>query len=254
MKTCFRPKVSYVYLIAAAGLLAVGAWQSFRCAHLGMPPIWYLLTFAPGAAFMFAFVLSGEELPKLAHLGLIILSAAVTIVCGGLSLSMQAFHEWTATITDIRQYETIMAKCSHAKLYEPLFEHFPLSVPGDAAMSRFSYQPQFLQGGGHFQLRLKLSPVEIENLSAKFEAQATKFFLGGDSGKHMNEKEGMPTADFHTSDDGRRAFPDDYKIMIFDPLLPESERRPGFYWNHGTSHGVAISKDRSEIVYWTEFW
>jgi hypothetical protein len=50
------------------------------------------------------------------------------------------------------------------------------------------------------------------------------------------------------------SFPDDYEVMIFDSVLPESERPPGFYWNHGRGHGVAISTNRSEIVYWAESW
>jgi hypothetical protein len=49
-------------------------------------------------------------------------------------------------------------------------------------------------------------------------------------------------------------FPDDFEIMIFDPVLPESERAEGHYWNHGKSHGVAISTNRNEIVYWAEAW
>jgi hypothetical protein len=36
-------------------------------------------------------------------------------------------------------------------------------------------------------------------------------------------------------------------------IVPASERGPGVvYWEGGQSHGVAISTERNEIVYWTE--
>jgi hypothetical protein len=52
--------------------------------------------------------------------------------------------------------------------------------------------------------------------------------------------------------DLRQTWLPDYEIMIFDPVL--TNRPPGFYWNHGQSHGVAISTARNEIVYWAEAW
>ena len=70
----------------------------------------------------------------------------------------------------------------------------------------------------------------------------------------MNAKDGMPTTCFMTGDGEQNSFPEDYEIMIFDRLLPESERPEGHYWNHGQSHGVAISNERSEIVYWAKVW
>lgn len=87
-----------------------------------------------------------------------------------------------------------------------------------------------------------------------FAAQRTKSFFGGDTNLHMNEKEGMPTTFFMTGDTDSRAFPEDYEVMVFDKVPPQSERPPGFYWNHGSSHGVVISTRRNEIVYWAESW
>ena len=39
--------------------------------------------------------------------------------------------------------------------------------------------------------------------------------------------------------------------LIFDEVRKE---KPTGSWNHGHSHGVAISKKRHEIVYWAEVW
>jgi len=137
---------------------------------------------------------------------------------------------------------------------EELVGHFPREIPNSASLRKFSHFPGFLQGGAHIQLRLRLPADQIRKLYSEFAAQRTKSFMGGDTNSHMNEKEGMPTTFFQTSDTKDRSFPDDYEIMIFDRVLPESERPPGFYWNHGKSHGVAISTKRSEIVYWAESW
>ncbi len=135
---------------------------------------------------------------------------------------------------------------------QELVGHFPVEIPPDASLKKFAHFPGFLQGGAHIQLRLRLPPERIRKLYKEFVAQRTKSFFGGDTNRHMNEKEGMPTTSFTTAD--TRSFPNDYEIMIFDRVLPDSERPPGFYWNHGRSHGVVISTNRNEIVYWAESW
>jgi hypothetical protein len=135
-----------------------------------------------------------------------------------------------------------------------LVGHFPTAIPADASLKKFSHFPAFLQGGAHIQLRLRLPPEHIRQLYTRFATQRTKSFFGGDINRHMNEKEGMPTTFFSTGDTDDHSFPTDYEVMIFDSVLPESERPPGFGWNHGRSHGVAISTNRNEIIYWAESW
>jgi hypothetical protein len=61
----------------------------------------------------------------------------------------------------------------------------------------------------------------------------------------------MPTTSFYTSGSKDHSFPNDYEIMAFDALPKEGEHRN---WNHGQSHGVAISTQLNEIVYWAESW
>ena len=121
-------------------------------------------------------------------------------------------------------------------------------------MVKFSFSPRFHQGGAHIQLCLRIPEEQIQAKMKEYEKNATKVFVGGNTNVHMNEKEGMPSTFFYTSNDDKQSFPDDYKVIIFDKLFPEAERPEGFYWNHGESHGVAISQKRSEIVYWAESW
>jgi hypothetical protein len=133
-----------------------------------------------------------------------------------------------------------------------LVAHFPDAIPQNAEKPRLSFFPGFLQGGAHFQVRYGLPAGEIAGLYTRFSSEKTKSFFGGDTNDHMNQTNGMPTTFFHTGTDDRRDFPVDYEIMIFDPVM--TNRPPGFYWNHGRSHGVAISTTRNEIVYWAEAW
>lgn len=67
----------------------------------------------------------------------------------------------------------------------------------------------------------------------------------------------MPTTNFFTSkapqnDPTRLSFPADYEIMVLDPIIPNSEKAENHAWLDSDSHGVAISKQRNEIVYWAE--
>jgi hypothetical protein len=103
-------------------------------------------------------------------------------------------------------------------------------------------------------LRCSLPPEQIEEWYARFARKKTKSFFGGDMNDHMNMKNGMPTTCFYAADTKERKFPNDYEIMVLDDVLNEEDRPAGFYWNHGRSHGVAISRERHEIVFWAESW
>jgi len=134
-----------------------------------------------------------------------------------------------------------------------IVHHFPKSIPKSATLKRFLCTVYHLfNTQGYIQLRLQLSKEEIKQLYSQFSEKKTKSFFGGDNNSHANQKEGMPTTFFYTAD--LKSFPDDYEIIIFDKIIPDTERTEDFRWNHGTSHGVAISKKRNEIVYWAEMW
>jgi len=151
---------------------------------------------------------------------------------------------------NLRKYPALRAQWNSELVW-----HFPEEVPKSATLKKFSYAPGFLQGGAHIQLRLSLPQEEIRDLYQYFSEKSTKSFLGGgNTNHHMNVKDGMPTTFYKTGEKGQSSFPDDFEIMIFDTVWPESERPDGHYWNHGRSHGIAISKVRNEIIYWAETW
>lgn len=165
--------------------------------------------------------------------------------CIFLGIGLEFFISVLGKIEDVDRYEEIIGEFKETS---SLADHFPLTIPEDAEKVRFSYFPGFLQGGGHLQLRYASTPENIEKLYEKFVEVRTISYLGGGFFTHVNEENGVPTASFHT-DSGSIDFPDDFEIMVFDKLVDSDCN-----WNHGQSHGVVISKQRSEIVFYAEFW
>ena len=168
-------------------------------------------------------------------------------------------------IKNPRKYSSILAN----KWGNDLVHHFPKKIPEDAKNVKFFYKMGYMQGGSAMQLRYSASPVKIAELYERFSKKKTRSFQGGNSNDHMNQENGMPTTFFYTGDKYQAdtncitgettnsKFPEDYEIMIFDwiPSNKEKKRR-GLErsFNHGKSHGVAISKKRNTIVYWAESW
>ena len=143
-------------------------------------------------------------------------------------------------------------KALRGKMRTELVAHFPMDIPRNARRAKLSFYPGFLQGGSHFQIRYQLPSPEIIALYEKYSRLKTQSYFGGNGNDHMNQSNGMPTTSFYTGSEKYGRFPNDYEIMIFDAVL--TNRPPGFYWNHGQSHGVAISTSRNDIVYWAESW
>ena len=146
--------------------------------------------------------------------------------------------------------------CEYAEIRKQIgdsvfIQHFPSSIPENATNVKFVYLPKYLQGGGHIQLRLKLPQPEIEELLTEYHSKAKYKFIGGDRNEHANEPGGVPTTYFYTSGTDDGSFPDTYEILV---LKVQPEGNPDFEWNHGYSYGVVIGVEKSEIIYWAEYW
>ncbi len=248
MKLLNRIYLALGILFGIAGVVQCVRWNS----SFGITTTGYLLNFIPATVFALAYV-AGRKFPrKITHV-LVIPSCIIALVCWSfIAIGVEMLIGATTEVTDTRKYEEILD--NYWNCNKALVSHFPRSIPASAKDVHFSFLPAFLQGGTHIQLRYSLSPDEISELYDRFSKKKTKSFIGGDSNNHMNMKEGMPTTFFYTSESDNHKFPDDFEIMIFDEVLKEEDRPEGFYWNHGESHGVAISKKRNEIVYWAEAW
>lgn len=244
--------MNWIYLILAILFGVVGVVQCVRWSSSGTITIGYLLNFVPTVAFLVAYGVSRNISRKAVHIVAIPLCLLALGFWGFVTLGVEMFIDATTEVTDVRKYADILN--DYWSYNQDLVSHFPRPIPSDADGVRFSFLPAFLQGGAHIQLRYSSLPNRISELYDHFAAEKTKSFVGGDTNDHMNMKGGMPTTFFYTSGSDSHEFPDDYEIIIFDKVLKEEDRPQGHYWNHGQSHGVAISKERSEIVYWAESW
>lgn len=100
---------------------------------------------------------------------------------------------------------------------------------------------------------MELAPSQVKKIYDEASNQAKQFHDdGGETNLNTDRTNVFISANFRTSDSDVKAFPTDYQIFIFDakPHNVSSD----FDWNHGTNCGVAISKERSEVIYWAESW
>jgi hypothetical protein len=241
-----------ILLILCFVFLALGVVQCFRWGTSGEVTLGYLLNFIPFTAFGGSYLfLKKRSRSKSSHIIAVVFCVFALLVWGVISLGVEIFLQATADVTNVKKYEDILTSYWGDSY---LITHFPQTIPDNALDVSFSFRQAFLQGGAHIQLRLTLSEEKIDQLYRKFSKLKTKSFMGGNINDHINMKEGMPTTSFYTNNADQRDFPEDYEIMIFDEVLEEKDRLQGAYWNHGKSHGVAISKIKHEIVYWAESW
>lgn len=247
-----RKMVGSPYLIVAILFTLLAVVQCIRWGNADATGLACSLSFLPAMAFFIAHLLSRKPRRRMFHAAAIPLCLLVVGVWGCATVAVEWLINGASEVTNVRKYDEILD--TRWNSYPDLVSHFPRPIPVDARVIRFSFRPAFMQGGAHVQLRCSLPPEQIEERYTYFARKKTRSFFGGDTTDHMNMKDGMPTTSFYTADTKDRSFPDDYEIMIFDQVVTEESRPAGIYWNHGRCHGVAISKQRNEIVYWAEFW
>jgi hypothetical protein len=189
----------------------------------------------PTVVFLLAWSAVREPARRPTHITVAVFCGITFLTWGVITISVELFGQATTEVTDTENYLDVLDEVR--KSYGELVVHFPPSIPSDAQSVSFSFLPAFLQGGMHFQLRCSLPVRTISELYDRFSAQTTKVSIG-DS-----------TPLFYTGGADHINFPDDFEIMVFDEA--DENNRPA---NHGQGHGVAISRQRNEIVYWAETW
>lgn len=132
-----------------------------------------------------------------------------------------------------------------------LVSHFPNPLPSTASKLKLSAFPGYMQSGAWFQIRLTLPVDDVSQVYDDAVKTAKDFYDGGDFYKSTNSKKGgLPGTTFHTSDNDKPSdFPEDYRVFVF-----AAQSSGGDGWNHGKSHGVVISKQRNEVIYFAENW
>lgn len=172
----------------------------------------------------------------------------VVIIAYAAVVGYYAWH--LRTITDVSEYQELLGN------WEPTFiQHFPGALPAHAANVRVSYFPGFMQGGAHLQLRVQLPPEEIAGEEERLSQAAVVRFTSGKrppANAESGAVEDMPLPRFHTGDQGGgMVFPEGYTIYVLSARHGDTY---GFPWNHGSTRGIAVSRSRSELVYWAESW
>jgi hypothetical protein len=185
---------------------------------------------------------------EIAMITLISLSSLATV--GGSFFLKTAFNNNSESqlITDISQYQQIRQKLSS---HNEHIQHFPHKLPADAENIHLAYYSGNATTASFFQVRFKYSPETIQKLLRQYQHLAQYHYRGGNTNDHVNQKNGVPTTFFYTSDAGMESFPPSYEILVLDA---QDQGKPGFKWNHGYSYGVAIDSSAAEIVYWAEKW
>lgn len=179
---------------------------------------------------------------------IVLLSFGSIGVVGGSFFLKKAFisSNQPEIVTDTSRYTEIRHQLlsSHNEI-----KHFPTEISTGVENMRLAYSPGSSQSGSYFQVRLKKSPQQIQQLLTQYRKQAKHKYRGGDTNVHANLPNGVPTTFFYTSESTTESFPPSYEILV---LNAEDKGRPGFKWNHGDSSGVAIDSSTSEIIYWAE--
>jgi hypothetical protein len=124
--------------------------------------------------------------------------------------------------------------------------HFPKAVPPGARNVKFYEQPEFLQGGSDFILTYDTDSKEINRIYDTYSSQAL-IVIKGDTTDMLSDDDRIPQ--FTYDQTGYEGLPQDFDYIV----LGAKPYHPGD-WNHGYTYGVAISRERREVIFWSEYW
>lgn len=245
---------NHISLVFTLLVLLTGSWFCYDWYVNEVDLTLCLLNFIPCLVLILVYILirKRNEKSKIRTVGNII--SSFILVAYMLFLYVMAFvvpiHYG---IRNVKKYPSVLRNYWS----RDLVDHFPKQIPDDAKDVRFIYRMGFLQSGSYIQLYYSAGPAKINELYERFSKMKTKSFQGGGMFDHVNNGDGMPTTNFYTGKTKSLKFPKDYELMIFDWIPSEKEKKLHNFsrsFNHGKSHGVAISKKRNTIVYWAESW
>lgn len=175
----------------------------------------------------------------------VILTSVLTVIMPivmGFAFIFMAIMASIDTVTDLNSYHRVLK----LKDYEnnELIKHFPSKIPSNAKDAIFNYQPGFLQGGEEYRLKFTTDVNTIESYTKELSQRAK--WIGKSSNREA-EINGVEMVSFDSF--GYNKLPLDFTIylIISEPYKP-------FDWNHGELSLVAVSKQRSEIIFFAEDW
>ena len=156
------------------------------------------------------------------------------IVCGWFALQFRAMLKATRPVADVGEYGRVLGEWK--EFAGEIVGHFPEAVPADAEDVSFYFWPGFLQSDARIELRFRTGHESIDRYYETFSKRATKFTSGA---MLIHFVRGRGQADV-------TELGPDYVVMQFDA-------DPNNIPEHGKEHGVIMSREKNEIIFWAEW-
>ena len=148
---------------------------------------------------------------------------------------------WTpaAPITDPGRYRELLAGFEQKPV-----AHFPAAIPPGAATVRMSFEPSFLQAGGHFQLQFTCPPGRLAEIEKEFAPRAL-------TQPDAANAPALPEPTDHVGPSAGQPLSRRFRLYV---LHAQPQGGSEFSWNHGTLGGVGLDHVGSNVIYWVEWW
>ena len=136
--------------------------------------------------------------------------------------------------------------------YKKIRFHFPTEIPQDLIQNnkaKFSYRPQFLQGGFCFELLMEMTNSEIDAYIEKYKELAKeKIEVNEKNYAELYNKYGIETPAIFKYKEGKDFFING-EIYLFD----YNSYKPN-NWNHGYVYYMAKNNNQKKLLLVTEVW
>ena len=189
-----------------------------------LPPILII-----SIAYMLKLIPRNGVIHGLSFVGLI----GILLCYALLSLGLE---DWISArpISDLQKYEKILNKWK--QLAPDIVSHFPEPIPSSAQNIGFYFAPGFLQADSEIQLRFKIATGKINEYYEEFSKLKTKSYYGRTLVHYLPHKKEGELIELG----------EDFETLQFD-------NDPNHITEHGKEHGVIISKEKNEIIFWAEW-
>jgi hypothetical protein len=246
-----------IILIVGILILAVGIWLDVTWLPHHLTTAFYVANVLPGLLLIGTWYLAPKSSDRpwaiARSVGFGVFVAIVALVFAvflnfGAGLIVGA----TTPVRDIARYEETL-KDYGEYFGEELVAHFPSHIPDNATRVTFYYLPSFLQGGSLLRLRCRLPSSQIDAVLHEYVPNAKQIQTStGSILESSTRLDPIPVSRtwILSEEDSEMAHePEGFLLLILggEPYQPED-------WNHGETYGVAVSTERQEVIYWSEFW
>lgn len=174
-----------------------------------------------------------------------IITGALTLLLGiAMFFVLILFGIDTATTvtTDPGKYEKALKITGYPN--SPLTRYFPDELPEHADHISFYYNPAFLQGQENLSLKFESDPASLQDYLNLFSPDT---IWSGKPSDRAGEDYGIYPGTFSVA--GYEELPDDFTVY----LTYSKSYKPND-WNHGALSLIAVSLEKSEIIFLSQDW